>query len=86
MGITGLPVLWLVIAVADGGIGRVRFATVSFDATNSSFLLIVQQEHSETFEPMYRLTKIVVGTVFGTVLLILVRDTPAPLSAWRAPS
>ena len=40
VGITRLPVLWLVIAAADGEIGRARFATVSFDATNSSFLLI----------------------------------------------
>ena len=64
----------LVFLFCDGADGRTgaRLATVAFDATNSSFLLIVQQAHSEAFEPMYKLRKIVVGTVFGTMAIILV--------------
>ncbi|KAA8894984.1 hypothetical protein FN846DRAFT_365203 [Sphaerosporella brunnea] len=61
----------------------VGYATVAFDATNSSFLLLVEQAHSETFEPMYRLRRIVIGCVFGTVGLILIFTFPAAHFAVR---
>jgi osomolarity two-component system sensor histidine kinase SLN1 len=57
---------------AFGVKSSVGYATVTFDATNSSFLLLVEQSHSEAFEPMFKLRRIVVGCVFGTVGLVLV--------------
>ena len=61
----------------------IRYATVAFDATNSSFLLLVQQTHSEAFEPMDKLRKIVLGTVFGTVGIVLVNGAPGSRSGLR---
>jgi osomolarity two-component system sensor histidine kinase SLN1 len=57
---------------AFGVRSSVGYATVSFDAANSSFMLLVEQAHSEAYEPMFKLRRIVVGCVFGAVGLILV--------------
>ena len=49
-----------------------RLATVTFNAANSSFLLLVEQSRAEAFEPMHKLRMIVLATVFGVVFFILV--------------
>ncbi|CCX07589.1 Similar to Two-component system protein B; acc. no. Q9P4U6 [Pyronema omphalodes CBS 100304] len=68
---------------AFGTKSSVGYSSVTFDATNSSFLLMVEQTYAEAFEPMHKLRTIVIATVFGTVGLILIVTFPVAHYAVR---
>ncbi|KAI5776356.1 hypothetical protein EDC01DRAFT_482465 [Geopyxis carbonaria] len=54
----------------------VGYSTVTYFPTNSSFLLLVEQDRAEAFRPMSQLRKIVLASVFGMFLLILIVTVP----------
>ncbi|KAF8242151.1 hypothetical protein K440DRAFT_607807 [Wilcoxina mikolae CBS 423.85] len=68
---------------AFGTKSSVGYASVSFDATNSSFLLMVEQTYAEAFEPIHKLRTIVLATVFGTIGIILLVTFPTAHYAVR---
>jgi osomolarity two-component system sensor histidine kinase SLN1 len=60
------------MSLADSG----RYSTVNFDPSNSSFLLLAEQSRTEAFAPVYKLRRIVLGTAFGAIGMILLVTYP----------